>query len=193
MRLFIAAYPSTVALDHLEAVIGDLAVGRAAGRGINVRLTPPERRHVTMAFLGEVADSRLPDVCGSVAGAMSAWRTAGGQPPGLRLGGGGRFGRGRFTVLWVGLRGDAVPLKRLAGTVGRSLRQARLPLDRAVFRPHLTLARPGDRVPREMLDDDVTVLDRYDGPQWTVDSLALVSSQLGPDPVHRTVQTFPVG
>jgi 2'-5' RNA ligase len=87
-------------------------------------------------------------------------------------------------VLWVGVEGDLVGLRRTADGVRRESRRARLPFDRKPLRPHLTLARPGDRLSREDIDADVADLAAYRGPEWTVDSVDLVRSHLGPDPSY---------
>jgi 2'-5' RNA ligase len=187
--LFVAAYPPEAACAHLAAAVDGLAVGRAAAEGVNARLAPRSNWHVTLAFLGEVPDERLDDVRAALAGAVTRWR-AQQTPPRLRLGGGGRFGRGRFTVLWVGLVGDVDPLAALAAAVRKDLKRARLPYDPKPFRPHLTLARPGDRVD---VREDVEALKAYEGPPWTVDAVRLVRSHLGPKPTYDTLTEVPAG
>ncbi|MEV0713517.1 2'-5' RNA ligase family protein, partial [Asanoa sp. NPDC050611] len=62
MRLFVAAYPSSEAVADLAAFVGALRVGQAAAAGTNTRLARPETYHLTLAFLGDVADERLADV-----------------------------------------------------------------------------------------------------------------------------------
>src|SRR4051812_25529687 len=110
MRLFVAAYPPAAACDDLAGRLAGLHVSHAAGRGVNTRLARRETWHVTLAFLGEVEDERAPRAAAALEKAAEAWRAA---PPVLRLGGGGRFGRGKFTILWVGVGGDREGLVRL--------------------------------------------------------------------------------
>ena len=174
MRLFVAVEPPAEALDHLAAFTADLAVVRTG-----TRVTARPLWHVTLAFLGEVPDERVPAAVAAVDGTV-----AGQEPPQLRISGGGRFGRGRFTILWAGISGDLRPL-RLA--LAKQLRKAKLPYDDKRFHPHLTVARPGDRLPREEIDADVAALKTYHGPQWTVDRLRLVRSHLGPKPRYETM------
>jgi 2'-5' RNA ligase len=69
------------------------------------------------------------------------------------------------------------------------LRRRRVPFDAKAFRPHLTISRPGSRVPAEALEHDVAALEAYAGPEWTVAGMHLVASQLGPRPVYTTVHT----
>ena len=62
MRLFVATYPPAAACDDLERRLAGLNVAIAAGRGVNTRLARRDTWHITMAFLGEVADERAADV-----------------------------------------------------------------------------------------------------------------------------------
>lgn len=193
-----ALYPPPVALDHLGIRLAGLNVGTAAAREVNGRLPARETLHVTLAFLGEVDDDRLPDVEAALGQAASHWRAARATDAGtadarsLRLGGGGRFGEDRFTVLWVGLTGDVAAVRRLSAGVRRQLRRYRLPYDRRPFRPHLTVARPGDRLDRAELDADHEALDRYLGPPWPVTEMVLVRSHLGPRPGHHRLAAWPL-
>ncbi|WP_433687842.1 2'-5' RNA ligase family protein [Micromonospora carbonacea] len=110
----------------------------------------------------------------------------------LRLGGGGSFGRGRFTVLWVDVRGDVEALRVLARLVRAGLRRGRLPYDEKPFTPHLTIARPGDRVDRADVAADREALHDYLGPPWPATELVLVRSHQGPKPTYDRVAAWPI-
>lgn len=174
MRLFVAIDPPEQVQDHLAEVTAGLAVVRAGAR-----VTARGLWHVTLAFVGEVPDDRLEPAVEALDQAV-----AGQEPPTLRIAGGGRFGRGKFTVLWAGIEGDLRPLRR---AVGGQLKRARLPYDAKRFHPHLTVARPGDRVPTEVINGDVTLLRGYAGPEWTVEEIRLMRSHLGPKPRYETL------
>jgi 2'-5' RNA ligase len=179
MRLFVAAYPPEEVLDHLEGFIEDLAVVRAGAR-----VTDRSLWHVTLAFLGEVDDPSVPEA------ARAVDRAAEVSPcPSLRVSGGGRFD----TIVWAGLGGDVEALGRVAATVRHELRASRLRYDEKKFRPHLTLARPGDRLPLSTVEADVARLARYRGPVWTVERIVLAASYQGPpvryEVVHEAVCT----
>jgi 2'-5' RNA ligase len=196
----VAAYPPPEAIADLYAQAARLHIGEAAESGVNVRLTAQETLHLTLAFLGEVDDDRLPDVTAALDRAAATWheRPAGAgsvedrQSPRVRLGGGGRFGRGRFTLLWIGLVGDVSALRALNLAIRRELRRGRLPYDWKPFRPHLTLARPGDRVPATDVEADRQVLDGYLGPSWPVAEMALMRSHLGPRPAYDRLAAWPL-
>lgn len=179
-----AAYPPAFAGDDLQERLAGLAVTRAGASGVNTRLARRETWHVTLAFLGEVADERAAEA------AEAVQRAAAGPPLELRLAGGGRFGRGRFTVLWVGVAGDG--LDELARRVRRELKKARIPYDNRPFRPHLTVARPGDKLGRDAIEADRESLAGYRGPAWPITEIRLMRSHLGPHPTYDRLGGWPL-
>jgi len=193
VRLFIAAYPPPEVLDHLVSHVSALAVGQPREPGRSVRLVPPERLHLTLVFLGDVPGAKLPAAKAAVAGSVARWIAAHDRRarlPCIRIGGGGRFGRGRFTTLWAGVRGDLAVLGDLVADLRRELRAAKLPFDAKAFRPHVTLARPGDRLPDEDLATDLKALCDYQGPDWPVASIDLVESHQGPNITYDRLAAF---
>ncbi|MGC9669065.1 RNA 2',3'-cyclic phosphodiesterase [Planosporangium sp. 12N6] len=196
MRLFVAAYPPPEVRENLAGVVGNLSVGRPREPGQSVRLAPPEHWHVTLAFLGDVPDPEVDLARSAVDRAVERWQDAGRSDartaPVVTIAGGGTFGRSRFTTLWAGLRGDVDSLARLTEAVRRELRAARLPYDHKRFRPHLTIARPGDRITAEELAADLAVLQAYQSPPWTVADIRLVRSQLGPRPQYDRMHSVPL-
>jgi 2'-5' RNA ligase len=178
--LFVAVDPPSDVLDQFAEFTAGLTVVRTG-----TRVTARHLWHVTLAFIGEVPDGRLPAAIEAVDATVVDQ-----EPVALRIAGGGRFGRGKFTVMWAGIEGDLRPL-RLA--VARELRRVRLPFDAKKFHPHLTVARPGDKLPREDVDADVAKLATYEGPPWTVAGIRLVRSHLGPKPRYDTMHEARVG
>ena len=159
MRLFVAVFPPEDVLADLRRRITTALA--AAGR--TVRLTPVDRWHVTLAFLGEVDEQRGAEV----------ERALGDVPPvpapRLRVSGGGSFGRGRSAVLWAGLDGDLAGLAALHDALRRALVAGGLPHDERPFTPHLTVAYANSPEVREALRD-------HAGPTWTADEYVLVRS-----------------
>jgi 2'-5' RNA ligase len=182
--LFVCVDPSQDAVEHLGAVVDTLAVARANVEGHSTRLTARDRWHITLAFLGDV---RVDRVDRAAAALDRAWAEV--KPAQVRFAGGGTFGRGRFAILWAGLAGDVAGLGATSQALRGELRRARLPFDAKPFRPHLTISRPGTRVDPADLAEDVTVLQAYEGPLWTVNEAHLVSSELGPRPVYTVVHS----
>lgn len=208
MRLFVAAYPPPAAQEHLQAAVDRLHLGAATAAGQRVGLVPADRWHVTLAFLGDVSPEQAQPVAEALRDAVELWRSApeaaaepasaepaSGEREGLELwlADAGTFGRGRSTVLWVGLDGELARLRALASRVRRTLRCADLPVDDGKpFRAHLTIARPGGRVSDTDLAADLSALAEYRGPAWRLAEVRLMHSRPGPRPAYETVATVPV-
>jgi 2'-5' RNA ligase len=158
VRLFAAIYPPDEVRRHLRARLAAAVAGR------RVKLTRTEKWHITLAFLGEVPDERVPDLVE----ALSMVEVPVGLR--LRLRGGGGFG-GRVT--WVGVSGG---LDDLAAQVKAALGVE----DDRPFRPHLTVMYAQDQAVREALDG-------YESPSWSLDDIALVRSE--PDGTYTTLAT----
>lgn len=137
--------------------------------------SPPERWHVTLAFLGEVDDpARLTGPLAQVCAATPALR--------LQLAGSGTFGRSG--PVWVGVEGDVEQLSALAGGVAAACRSAGVPVEHRPYRPHLTVGRRGSPDPRSLAS--------YVGPTWVVDEAELVVSSLGRVVRHDVVARLPL-
>jgi RNA 2',3'-cyclic 3'-phosphodiesterase len=181
VRLFVAVFPPPPAVADLKYTVDRMYLGKASAAGRTVRLDPPELWHVTLAFLGEVPEERVPEVEGVLGAVADAWAHDHATRPPLALADGGRFGSGPSTVLWAGLHGDSASLRDLAGRVTTELSRAELmEPDSRPYRPHLTLARCGDRLSADEIRADLAELRAYAGPKWTVNELVLVSSVAGP-------------
>ena len=174
-RMFVAVRPPPGAVEHLDEF---LEVRRDAAP---YRWAPAEQLHVTLAFLESVADRHLDDLVERLASA-AARRT----PFEMRLAGGGAFpDPARARVLWAGLDLDAAAateLDRLATGARNAAVAAGTTVDGQRFRPHVTVARLGR--PAEVTRW-VRLLDGYQGPTWTVDTVSLVASHLGEGPRGR--------
>lgn len=189
MRLFIALSPSDEAMADLRSAVArlrDLAAGDP-----NLRWSTEAQWHLTLAFLGEVGEDRLPELSRRLARAAGRH-----QPIRLRLAGAGGFGSTKAArVLWVGVDGDQPALRALAGSVSAGARRSGIDVREARrFRAHLTLARlrePTDVRPY------VDQLADYSGPEWIADRVELIRSYLGQGESGRaryeTVQAFALG
>ncbi|MCH7232071.1 RNA 2',3'-cyclic phosphodiesterase [Glycomyces sp. L485] len=207
-RLFTALPLPDNAVSDLAEVVSDLNIARRAsasnGRGSRPsaanrrpaqsnRLVRSENWHLTLAYLGEVPVDRLADASEILAAACAA-----SDPLRLCVSGGGRFGRGRYSVVYAGLDGDVAPLVELVHRIRAGLAAADLPVDQKQYRPHVTLARPGDRVTNQQAAQDLLTLRRYYGPSWIARQVVLYKSDFaskpaGDQPNYTPVSTVPLG
>ncbi len=106
-----------------------------------VQWVRPEAMHVTLKFLGNVAEDALPDI-------HNAMTRVAGACPQFSLGVGhlGAFPDLRAPrVLWVGMSGHVEALVGLAGDLDGALRGLGFSPESKPFQPHLTLARIKER------------------------------------------------
>lgn len=161
MRLFVSLRPPPEAVEDLR---------RAASRWPS----PPERWHVTLAFLGNVEPEPVHEALRRQLAGRAAF--------GLRLEGSGSFGRNG--PVWVGVGGDVPALRELAQQVTAAAREAGVPLDARAYRPHLTVGKRGH--------PDPALLASYRGPQWRADEVELVRSDLGRTVTHTVLERYPL-
>jgi 2'-5' RNA ligase len=180
MRLFIALAPPAFVVADLAEAIGPFRVQRP-----DLRWTSTEAWHVTLAFLGEVAEERL-------ARLLPRMERAARRHPafGLSFSGAGAFPSAtRANVLWSGLAGDRRALAELAASVTAGARRAGAAPPGAArrYNPHLTLARCRAPVNVEQI---VASLDGYEGPSWVAEEIYLIRSRLNEEPRFETLGTY---
>jgi 2'-5' RNA ligase len=170
MRLFIALTPPEEVIDALRTTTATLRQ-LAPEQDAQLRWTRPQQWHLTLVFLGEVAD----EVVGELTRRLT--RAAARHPPlSLSLGGGGRFSN---RVLWTGVRGDRDGLRKLAASAAAAARRCQLPVEDRPYWPHLTLARATGVLDLRPL---VQRLATWQSPPWVAGELHLVRSRLGAAP-----------
>jgi len=163
----------------------ELAAALAPADLTALRPVPPEQRHVTLAFYGDVPAEVVPELT------QRLERAAGRTPPmRLRLSHLGAFPKpASARVLWAGLDGDVATLRRLAERCSAAGARCGLAMEARPYRPHVTVARAR----KEPMDFRDVVASPVDGTSWEATSFALVHSVLGPKPVHTPLASFALG
>ncbi|MEV2274452.1 RNA 2',3'-cyclic phosphodiesterase [Nocardiopsis sp. NPDC049922] len=182
MRLFVALNPPTETLEALAE-----AVDRGRGFGRPVRWTGTDAWHITLVFLGEVEEDRLPVLTAAIGERARTQRALS-----LAIEGWGRFpprGR-RSSVLWAGVSGDTEALDALAHGMRSAARAARISVERRPYVPHVTVAR--SRPPSD-LGEVVEALGDLRGDRWQARDVHLIESRPGSADRYRTVQTWALG
>jgi 2'-5' RNA ligase len=169
MRLFFAIELPPLARQHLLRVIDVL---RPAASGAS--WMPPGRLHLTLRFVGEMADSRVGELCGAAGGANA----------------GGLFHlacdelaflpqRAPARVVSAAVGGNLPSLLRLQGALEAVCRQLGCLAETRPYAAHITLARARQRIEdplREQMERRVSGM--FPGPQFDVDQFVLMQSDL---------------
>lgn len=155
-RLFFAVWPDPPAAEALAALAQVLAPP------LEARATPREKIHLTLAFLGEVADADFARV-------LEAGDAVRGEVFALALDHVGSFRRAK--VAWAGSDRAPDALVALNRELVAALARLSLPFEEREFAPHVTLARKIARpLPRTALPESIS---------WRADAFSLVKSAGG--------------
>jgi 2'-5' RNA ligase len=132
-RTFIA-----IALPHDQAVALDRLCQGIAPETPGWRWVPPGHFHITLSFLGDVADTDLDNLNRAITAAAAQIEPFELEPAGL-----GAFPDPRRPrTLWAGIRGPGLDARgRLQEAVVEAANRAGHPPEDQRFHPHITLAR----------------------------------------------------
>ena len=180
MRLFVAVALPAAARGELHRVAEGL---RAAVP--HAKWVPPDNIHLTLVFLGEVAEERV----GVIASAIARVAARTGRIP-TALGGLGAFPSARRArVLWAGLRDDTGELGRLAEDTADALEPLGFTPESRPWTAHLTLAR--FRTPEDARHLTGAAVEPV---AFTVDAITLYRSRLArPAPRYEPVAQVAFG
>jgi RNA 2',3'-cyclic 3'-phosphodiesterase len=178
MRLFVALIPPAAVLDEIAAEID-----RLRSTAPDLRWSRRDQWHVTLAFLGEVAERRTVELAERLGRAAHRHEVLD-----LSFSGGGHFSH---SILWAGVRGDRDHLRTLAASVAAAARRAGIDLADRPYRPHLTLARSRARGGVDLRPLVESVAD-FAGTTWTAEAIHLIQSRLGANPTYTTLGSWPL-
>lgn len=185
VRVFIAV--------PLDPKLRDAAAGLRHHLNVSsdtIRWVPPDNLHLTLKFLGEIAERRLAKVA-EVAREV-ARRTA---PFTISLTGAGAFPSARRPqVVWVGVREGAEALVVLARDLDGSLHRLKFPRERRPFRPHLTVARARHAQPLPDLSGPLGDLEGLAVGTQAVSTVVVMESRLHPSgATYRPIEEVGLG
>lgn len=180
MRLFVALEIPTKTRENLASLMASLrAIAREA------RWVRPDNLHVTLKFLGEVAEDTLEAV------ETALGRIRSDQAVTLEFRGLGFFpNEKKPRVFWAGIEASS-NLKTLAGDIEGAVEKCGIARDKREFSPHLTLARLERPLP-EAFRKAIAENAQRDFGSLRTGEFRLVQSKLKPSGAeYTTLKTFP--
>ncbi|MHB8874093.1 MAG: RNA 2',3'-cyclic phosphodiesterase [Myxococcaceae bacterium] len=177
MRLFVAIELG----DEIRARATE-EIQRLAKRAPDVKWVRPEAMHLTLAFLGEVEEEKLPALEAAIETVAARHR-----PVSLAVSGGGTFGGSKHPrVLWSALSGDLDELAQIQADLAAALVPLGYTPELRDFQPHLTFARARNPRGDAALADCAQALQSTRLGEVTVRELVLFQSQLSPKGARYT-------
>ena len=168
-RVFLALEIDDAARAELLGVLDELAWAL-------VRMKPvaAENLHVTLKFLGDVAEAAIPDVCAAVNAAAAMV-----GPFELSLGAvRSRPPAGPVRMIWADVAEPTGRLLALHAACERQLEAIGFGPEGRFYRPHVTLVRINARGEHASLREQVVAIEPLSGRAIRVDGVAVMSSQL---------------
>lgn len=160
---------------------------RLQARNVRASWVKPENMHLTLRFLGDIAEDDIEPLVERLAGGY-----ANQTPFTLYVRGTGAFPNlKRPSVVWVGMGPVEGVLTEVHAVAEDAARSIGLPPDNKRFHPHLTLARI--RVDRQAapLAAAVEAEKEFDAGEFVVSSVVLFNSQLSPKgPTYTRLREF---
>lgn len=186
-RLFVAC---EVPPDVQRTIAGIMENLKPSSREA-VRWVRPEGVHVTLKFLGEVQQKKLPAIKMALQEAVMRH-----SPFNLEISSIGTFGgREGLRTMWMGIAGDVLRLEALVRDVNLALSVVGFEPERRPFRPHLTLGRVKDSVPTRQRAEIEVDVGKIHVPEveWRNSHISLMRSRLAPGGAQYDVlATFPL-
>lgn len=181
MRLFVALELSEAVRAAVRELLGRLQRARA-----DVRWVRPEGMHLTLKFIGEFPEEKLP----SLRAALSVVRSS--RPAELHFRELGFFpSERRPRVLWVGVEASD-NLAELAAQVEAALEPLGVERENRRYLPHLTLGRFKSPKHLERLQEEMTALPSTDLGRIEAREFFLFQSKLSPaGAVYTKLESFP--
>ncbi len=153
--------------------------------------TNPAQAHLTLSFLGDVDEDRVPDIEDALESAVEDDVDFG--PFDAEIGGLGVFpSLDYISVVWVGVEDGGTEMTLLHDAVESRLYDLGFSPDDNEFVPHITVARMQHAGGKELVQRNVRELDPTVG-RMEVSEIRLTESELTADgPAYSTLAAFPL-
>ena len=181
MRLFVALQLSAEVRATFATLLGELRRTDSKPRWVQ-----PENLHITLKFIGHVADDKLPLICNALAAIPVP------PPIAIESNGLGFFPNARRpTVIWAGMA-PLPEVAALAGRIDNALVVCGVPPETRPFAPHLTLARLKETRLSDALRAQIENAQNRSFCKQTVREFHLIESKLkSTGAEYTTLRSFP--
>jgi RNA 2',3'-cyclic 3'-phosphodiesterase len=188
VRAFVAIYPPTVVVSHLEAMQSRL---RKTVASEAVRWTKPEQIHLTLQFLGYIKrdllgqfETTLDCIAGDTETFSMCAVSVGCFPT-----------RKQPRIIWAGFAGDLDPLQALKQKLDIAFSELGYVPEKRKFHPHLTIGRVADLKISETkrLAKDIVKFESAQFGACPVRKIHLMQSILSPKGAkYHVLKSFPL-
>jgi len=187
MRCFIAIDIEQHIRDALAKLQDELAAAAALKRK-EAKWVAPEAIHLTLRFLGEVADPQIPQICRLLEAIADRHKSFSIDVQSV-----GSFGGKNPRVLWVGAGLQSSNLRQLQKDLEEGLIDLGWPKEAKEFTGHLTLCRIKTAAAGRSLLQVIQPYATIDLGQMTVEAVCLYQSQLTPTgPIYTLLCKYPL-
>jgi 2'-5' RNA ligase len=182
IRSFIAIKLPPEIRDCLERIINRLKPSTG-----DVRWVKADAIHLTLKFLGDVEEGRIPEIAGCIERCVQ-----GISPFALAVRGLGAFpGENSPQVIWISAVDESGSLARMQRSLEEGLAHVGFTKEKRPFSPHLTLGRLKSPRGKEAVRRGLAELKHTDCGSFTADGVSLIKSDLKPSgPVYTVLQSF---
>ena len=167
-----------IAIEIPEAIKAGMAAvqARLKGAGVDASWSRSEGIHLTLKFLGEVSEERVPEIMQALALELGGTERFRLSPEGVRTFPNPASAR----VVWLGITGDVDKLVALQAVVEQALVGLGLEADGRPYAPHLTLGRVNSIRNRAIWLKELEKAGDFKLPGFDVTSISLIKSELKP-------------
>jgi 2'-5' RNA ligase len=153
----------------------------------DVRWVKADAIHLTLKFLGDVEEGRIPEIAGCIERCVQ-----GISPFALAVRGLGAFpGENSPQVIWISAVDESGSLARMQRSLEEGLALVGLTKEKRPFSPHLTLGRLKSPRGKEAVRRGLAELKHTDCGSFTADGVSLIKSDLKlSGPVYTVLQSF---
>jgi RNA 2',3'-cyclic 3'-phosphodiesterase len=153
-----------------------------------IRWVPPDNLHVTLKFLGNTPEEKIPTISEVITNSVASIK-----PLMVEFANCGIFGsRYKPRVIWFGIK-ENEELKKIGLGIIDNLNDAGFAKDRQNFVPHLTIGRITKIIDKHMFNDVIGKVKNVHHQETIIDKVILYESVITSNsPTYNVIKSFPL-